>query len=145
MTSWAARDLLQPPAKGQIAQHPTAGGSLFPTAERRKIFIGLSSVGDKPASQPPTIDLEANTVSDDGSLCVALDIDSAGGFASSLAVAREGLHWKAHRSQVSNLLKLPPSGPDSGAVVCDKWPASALATASPSRPPSSTWPPCRFL
>jgi hypothetical protein len=112
ISRWASPDLLQPPVNGKIAQHPTAWDSLCPPPQRRKIFTGLGPVseGDSPP-EPPLIDLEADTVPDDGTLRVALDIDSAGGFASSLAVAREGIYWKARRAPVSNLrssLHMPP-------------------------------------
>lgn len=50
----------------------------------------------------PSLDLHADTVEPEG-LQVYFDIDSAGGVASSLAVAKEGLKWKAGRSAVSNL------------------------------------------
>lgn len=104
MTGWACPDLLRPPANNQIAQHPTPWDTLLPPPERRKIFTGLHPpTAEDSSAEPPTVDLESDTVSDDGTLQVALDIDSAGGLASSLAVAREGIYWKARRANISNL------------------------------------------
>ena len=114
LVRWACPDVLRPPEHGKIAQYPTDWDTLLPPLERRTLFTGLSpsraprllepeeSPGPLP-DQPCAIDLEADTVSPENPLQVLLDIDSAGGFASSLAVAREGISWKARRANISNL------------------------------------------
>jgi hypothetical protein len=64
------------------------------------------SPGAREDSAPPSLDLETDTVpvqNVSSSLSSSFDIDSAGGFASSLAVARKGLHWMAVRPPVSTL------------------------------------------
>lgn len=90
-----------------IAQYPTEWQELVPPAERRRLYTGLTTkISNRtlPSAQDhPTIELETDTVSDHGSLQTLIDIDSAGGLASSLAVARAGFNWKAGRAAVSNL------------------------------------------
>ncbi|KAE8383951.1 hypothetical protein BDV23DRAFT_189719 [Aspergillus alliaceus] len=52
---------------------------------------------------PPVCDPEQDNIQPDHAFQIQFDINSAGGFASSLAVTRQGLHWTAVRSPVSNL------------------------------------------
>lgn len=92
--------------------------------QRRELYTGLTafySLTDHLSSQDhPHVDLEADVVSHDGILQIWLDIDSAGGFATNLVVARAGLQWKAGRAAVSNLCsglhlpKIPVQWYDSG-------------------------------
>lgn len=87
-----------------IAQYPTPWDELCPPAQRRLLYTGLGhELSPSTPEEPPTVDIDGDTVSHGDSLQVCLDIDSAGGIASSLAVAREGLHWRAGRPPISNL------------------------------------------
>lgn len=97
ITSWPCPDVL---SSEQIAQHPTDWQQAFPPPARRQVYTGRAPSSSE---NPRHIDVEADTVSDRGSLQQWIDIDSAGGFASSLAVARAGISWKVGRAAVSNL------------------------------------------
>jgi hypothetical protein len=94
-------------ASPHISQYPTPWDQLCPPNQRRQLYTGLGSPpsGEELArlEDHPSVDLEADTVSDNGTLQTWIDIDSAGGFVSSLAVARAGLQWKAGRAAISNL------------------------------------------
>jgi hypothetical protein len=90
--------------KSTIAQHPTPWDELCPPAQRRLLYTGLNREPSLSAPvHPPVVDVEQDTVPPGDSLQVRMDIDSAGGIASSLAVAREGLQWRAGRPAKSNL------------------------------------------
>lgn len=65
---------------------------------RRQVFTGISAespIAEHDSQQsylsPPTVDLESDTVPSRGSLQTWFNIDSAGGLASNLAVARGGI------------------------------------------------------
>ena len=108
MTAWNCPDVL---GKASISEYPTPWDSLLPIEERRRLYCGVtsrpeasrSSDDEEPDSRHTTIDLESDAVPATSSLHAKFDIDSAGGFASSLAVARDGFNWKAPRSSISNL------------------------------------------
>lgn len=122
-------------SRPNIQPHPVADWEKrLPVAARRQLFTGIrqrpagrsppsaasegsSSPTDLPPPAmedlpPPRINLELDTVRATGlPFSVMFDIDSVGGFATSLGVARQGLHWLAVRPPVSNLfgsLHLPP-------------------------------------
>ncbi|KAJ6125782.1 hypothetical protein N7471_010275 [Penicillium samsonianum] len=68
--------------------------ALLPAHYRRHLYTGISARGPDPvdgSSQPPTINLCPDAVSDEGTLQTYFDIDSAGGLARSLAGARGGI------------------------------------------------------
>ena len=110
ISGWTCPDVLSQPT---IAQHGVDWNTLFPVEQRRKVFTGLPDCppavsGRESTSPPPTpspihLDLESDNIPEAGSFEVWLDIDSAGGIASNLAIAREGITWKAGRDVVSNL------------------------------------------
>ncbi|EAS27245.3 uncharacterized protein CIMG_12562 [Coccidioides immitis RS] len=58
---------------------------------------------EKVSSCPAIIDLEGDTIPMPASLHAMIDIDSAGGLASSLAVACKGFQWKFNQFLTSNL------------------------------------------
>ena len=116
-----------------IRPHPADWEERFPVALRRRLFTGIrqrpvhrsSPPDDDPAPfndedappmtediLPARLEVGLDSVDDPTvTLVVTFDVDSAGGFATSLAVARKGLHWLAVRPPVSNLtasLHLPP-------------------------------------
>lgn len=87
-----------------IAQYPTDWNREFPVQARQQVYTGcLESSRHSGLGTPCRVDVEADTVGDEGSLRQWIDIDSAGGFASDLAVARSGISWKVGRAAVSNL------------------------------------------
>lgn len=87
-----------------IAQHPTQWNQLFLPEQRRLLYTGLDCGPSLSASTaPPVVDVKFDTQPYRDSFQVRLDIDSAGGWASNLAVARAGLQWRAGRPAVSNL------------------------------------------
>ncbi|EDN04950.1 predicted protein [Histoplasma mississippiense (nom. inval.)] len=96
---WACPDILSRP---QIAQFGEPWDEQLPTLQRQKIFSGLDVRDDSTPPEPPTVDIASEDVPD-GPLMPSMDIDSVGGFASSLAVARAGIHWLAARPPVSSL------------------------------------------
>lgn len=107
IVQWSCPDVLGIDA---ISQHPMPWDELIPPTMRRQVFTGIST--ETPTTEhdsrpshpsPPTVELESDTIPSGGSLQTWFDIDSAGGFASNLAVARGGLDWKAGRAAVSNL------------------------------------------
>ncbi|KAE8384189.1 hypothetical protein BDV23DRAFT_189461 [Aspergillus alliaceus] len=60
--------------------------------------------GVQEEQHPPLVcDPEQDNIQPDHTFQIQFDIDSAGRFASSLAVARQGLHWTAVRPSISNL------------------------------------------
>ncbi|EDN07492.1 predicted protein [Histoplasma mississippiense (nom. inval.)] len=96
---WACPDILSRP---QIAQFGEPWDEQLPPLQRQKIFSGLDVRDDSTPPEPPTVDIASEDVPD-GPLMPSKDIDSVGGFASSLAVARAGIHWLAARPPVSSL------------------------------------------
>jgi hypothetical protein len=74
-------------------------------ALRRKLLCGLDpdAITARAESAPPTIDPGVDNVELPASLPLAFDIDSCGGWASSLSVARQGLQWLATRPATSTL------------------------------------------
>ncbi|EDN07502.1 predicted protein [Histoplasma mississippiense (nom. inval.)] len=96
---WACPDILSRP---QIAQFGEPWDEQLPPLQRQKIFSGLDVRDDSTPPEPPTVDIASEDVPD-GPLMPSMDIDSVGGFASSLAVARAGIHWLAARPPVSSL------------------------------------------
>lgn len=106
ISGWSCPDVLSQPT---IAQYGVDWNTLFPNEQRRKVFTGLpddhptSLVEPSPPTPPISLDLESDNIGNAENFEVWLDIDSAGGFASSLAVAREGIAWKAGRDAISNL------------------------------------------
>ncbi|KAJ5117447.1 hypothetical protein N7448_011079 [Penicillium atrosanguineum] len=103
---WSCPDVLSQPA---IAQYGVDWNILFPNEQRRKVFTGLpddhptSLVEPSPPTPPISLDLESDNIGNAENFEVWLDIDSAGGIASNLAVAREGIAWKAGRDAISNI------------------------------------------
>lgn len=76
-----------------MAQHPTPWDNLCPPAHRRLLYTGLNDTRSPfSPEEPPVVNIDGDTVSHGDSLHVWLDIDSAGGIASSLAIAREGFY-----------------------------------------------------
>lgn len=112
MMGWECPDIL---AQANIARHPTPWGTRLPPEQRQRLYSGITlstrtqgnpdhaESGPVLPPSPPTVDLESDTIPIDDLLQAHFDIDSAGGFASSLAVAREGFQWKAGRPSTSNL------------------------------------------
>ncbi|OJD15158.1 hypothetical protein ACJ73_09004, partial [Blastomyces percursus] len=113
MAEWRCPDIL---AQTDICRYPTAWETILPPDQRRQLYSGIPSITTEsdflddqhpsnPEASPPavTVDLEHDAVPAPRSLSVQFDIDSAGGLASSLAVAREGLEWRAGRPPVSSL------------------------------------------
>lgn len=106
VSAWACPDVLSQPT---MAQYGVDWNALFPVEQRRKVFTGLvdsppAPPGEPaPPSPPVNLDLESDNIGDAEIFEVWLDVDSAGGLASSLAIAREGIVWKAGRAAVSNL------------------------------------------
>ncbi|OJD22346.1 hypothetical protein ACJ73_06306 [Blastomyces percursus] len=120
-------DILSQP---KIQPYPVNWDHLLPAQARRRLFTGIQSVPERAGSEtlsepssretaptptrdlpPPIVDLDADTLCPIEPFTVTFDIDSAGGFASSLAVARKGLQWMGVRPPTSNLthsLHLPP-------------------------------------
>lgn len=117
----------------KIRPHPADWENRLPVVARRQLFTGIrqrragspppltTSDGSSPMESPPPamedlppprIDLESDTVpARQLPLAITFDVDSAGGFATSLSVARQGLDWLVIRPPVSNLassLHLPP-------------------------------------
>lgn len=98
-----------------IAAYRPAWDEYFPVDRRRRLFSGVETIctGDGGPSElqgiqpertpPPQLDLEQDSDTAGRTFQVHFDIDSAGGFASSLAVARQGLYWVGVRPPVSNL------------------------------------------
>lgn len=100
-SAWPCPDVLSTP---NIAQHgSTDWETIFPVDERQRVYTGHSPSPEDASTSPPSLDLDSDAINDTNGLQIHFDIDSAGGFASSLAVAREGLKWKAGRAAVSNL------------------------------------------
>ncbi|BAE54527.1 unnamed protein product [Aspergillus oryzae RIB40] len=98
-----------------IAAYRPAWDEYFPVDRRRRLFSGVETIhaedggpgelqGIQPErTPPPQLDLEQDSDTAGRTFQVHFDIDSAGGFASSLAVARQGLYWVGVRPPVSNL------------------------------------------
>jgi hypothetical protein len=83
----AVPDVLSEP---NIQKHRTDWNEVLPPADRRQLYTGIPT--DEHTQAPPAIDLDAGSVEPPaGETKVWFDVDSAGGLASSLAVAREGL------------------------------------------------------
>ncbi|KAJ5146651.1 uncharacterized protein N7443_001742 [Penicillium atrosanguineum] len=80
-----------------------------PNVLSQPVFTGLpddypiSLIEPSPLTPPISLDLESNNIGNAENFEVWLDIDSVGGIASNLAVAREGIAWKAGRDAISNL------------------------------------------
>jgi len=106
VTRWECPDVLG--EKGMSA-YPADWDVRFPRGQRRLLFTGIPAETPSPAQPeenlppPPQVSIERDETTLPDHLSVTLDIDSAGGFASSLAVARQGLRWTATRPPVSNL------------------------------------------
>ncbi|KAJ5296216.1 uncharacterized protein N7443_007109 [Penicillium atrosanguineum] len=94
LSGWTCPNVLSQPT---IAQYRVDWNTLFPIEQRRKVFTGLSDSPFTPAGEPPAptlpinLDLESDNVGDTKNFEVWLDVNSTGGLASSLAVAREGI------------------------------------------------------
>ncbi|EER22854.1 hypothetical protein CPC735_001700, partial [Coccidioides posadasii C735 delta SOWgp] len=91
-----------------MSSYPIQWDTILPVHQRQRLYSGISASVEPLAHEevpprPATIDLEGDTMPMPASLHAMIDIDSAGGLASSLAVAREGFQWKANRSLTSNL------------------------------------------
>lgn len=73
--------------------------------KRLKVYTGHSPSPEDALTSPPSLDLDldSDTSNNTNDLQIHFDIDSASGLASSLAIAQEGLKWKASRAAVSNL------------------------------------------
>ncbi|OJD10189.1 hypothetical protein ACJ73_09902 [Blastomyces percursus] len=104
MADWRCPDIL---AQTDICRYPTAWETILPPDQRRQLYSGIPSITRHPSNPEAspaavTVDLEHDAVPVPRSLRVQFDIDSAGGLASSLAVAREGLEWRAGRPPVSS-------------------------------------------
>lgn len=92
-------DVLSEP---NIQKHRTDWDEVFPLAHRRELYTGIGTQAT--ANIPPAIDVDQGSIIPSiGDTEIWFDIDSAGGLASSLAVAREGLVWTTVRPPVSNL------------------------------------------
>lgn len=99
MAAWECLDVL---AQADIAQYPTSWDTLFPSTQHQRVFSGISvgtlaAAGDQlpvesPPPMPSTVDPGHNPALIPTSVPAQFDIDSTGGFASSLAVARDGFH-----------------------------------------------------
>lgn len=110
-------------SQNQIQPYPTDWNTCLPAPARRQLFCGICETSGRAPSEtlsepaeesaapppsnnipPPVIDLEPDNISLTGSpFSITFDIDSAGGFATSLAVAQQGLLWMATRPPVTNL------------------------------------------
>lgn len=116
MLKWKSIDVLQ---NNHIATYPMNWDSELPVLDRKRLYTGLDSM-DQPkcqdacsfekvtmtpavASESPNITVALNSCLTPDDTQVRFDIDSAGGFASSLAVAKNGFQWKAPRPLVSTL------------------------------------------
>nr|KMM66544.1 hypothetical protein CPAG_02882 [Coccidioides posadasii RMSCC 3488] len=105
MASWECPDVLE---HASMSSYPIQWDTILPVHQRQRLYSGISASVEPLAHEevpprPATIDLEGDTMPMPASLHAMIDIDSAGGLASSLAVAREGFQWKANRSLMSNL------------------------------------------
>ncbi|KAK2793818.1 hypothetical protein FQN50_009980 [Emmonsiellopsis sp. PD_5] len=99
IVQWDCPDILSQP---KIAEFGEPWNEHLSPSQRRKIFCGLDGDIGSNHLQPPTVDIASDELPS-GPLLSSIDIDSAGGFASSLAVAKAGIHWLAVRPPVSSL------------------------------------------
>ncbi|KAB8199119.1 hypothetical protein BDV34DRAFT_233273 [Aspergillus parasiticus] len=102
-------------SRDSIAAYSLEWNKYFPVDRRRRLFNGVETVyardggpGELQRVQPertppPRLDLERDSDTAGQRFQIHFDIDSAGGFASSLAVTRQGLYWIEVRPPVSNL------------------------------------------
>ncbi|KAJ6121232.1 hypothetical protein N7523_005512 [Penicillium sp. IBT 18751x] len=86
-------------------QYPAPWAASLTPAYRRELLcgLGLGPIAGRAESTPPTIDPMIDNVDVPTSLPRAFDINSSGGWATNLAVARQGLQWLATRPSTSTL------------------------------------------
>ncbi|KAL5040767.1 hypothetical protein BDW71DRAFT_212801 [Aspergillus fruticulosus] len=121
-------------ARADVKPHPTDWATSFPAAAQRRLFSGIQTIlapshaesTDWPPQAedlpPPELDLDADARDLAGDqFTVYFDIDSVGGFARSLVVARQGLSWMAVQ---------PPTSSLTSAIHLDRIPVQFLDAAS---------------
>ncbi|OQD79306.1 hypothetical protein PENSOL_c320G10888, partial [Penicillium solitum] len=86
-------------------QHPAPWADEFAPMVRRQLLCGLgpNETASLDSPRPPTVDPGLANAAVPQTLPMSFDIDSSGGWATSLAVARQGLHWLATRPATSTL------------------------------------------
>ncbi|EFW15480.1 conserved hypothetical protein [Coccidioides posadasii str. Silveira] len=105
MASWECPDVLE---HASMSSYSIQWDTILPVHQHQRLYSGISAsveslVHEEVPSCPATIDLEGDTMLMPASLHAMIDIDSAGGLASSLTVACEGFQWKVNQSLMSNL------------------------------------------
>jgi hypothetical protein len=112
--TWPCPDTLASSSLGIVEEGSWA--EQFPPSQRQKIYCGFggeansnntdggSSHGEQSA-QVPSIVMHSEHVLLDVPVDITFDIDSAGGHATSLAVARQGIHWNPVPAPVVSNLK----------------------------------------
>ena len=91
--------------KPTFQQHPAPWADEFAPVVRRQLLCGLgpNETASPDSPRPPTVDPGLANAAVPQTLPISFDIDSSGGWATSLAVARQGLHWLATRPATSTL------------------------------------------
>lgn len=86
-------------------QHPAPWADEFAPMVRRQLLCGLgpNATASPGSPGPPAVDPGLANAAVPRTLPVSFDIDSSGGWATSLAVARQGLYWLATRPATSTL------------------------------------------
>src|SRR5262249_2539353 len=96
--SWPCPDTL---SKEKIGDIEGSWADRFPPPQRRKVYCGWEGEGESEGA--PSVSMASEEALLHVPVDITFDIDSVGGYATSLAVARNGIRWNPVPPPVSNI------------------------------------------